>query len=158
MPTPEQSSGGIRNQSLSSVAQQQALPTSNGTAAELTLPQVKSGRQQPLSTANSQHRAVGIDASSAAAPPVRGTLNKQKAPRAQAQSDKAALSEAWQVVKPLLKMLYSQDLLSREQYKRAAERATKLLRERGQAGAHAAAAAVKEALSVMGLELAATRV
>ena len=128
MPTPEQSSGGIRNQSLSSVAQQQALPTSNGTAAELTLPQVKSGRQQPLSTANSQHRAVGIDASSAAAPPVRG------------------------------KMLYSQDLLSREQYKRAAERATKLLRERGQAGAHAAAAAVKEALSVMGLELAATRV
>ncbi len=157
-PTPAHSSGGIRNQSPSSEALQQALPTFNDAAAKLASPQTKSGRQQPLSTADNQHRAAGVDPSSAAAPPVRGTLKKQRAPGVQAQSDKAALMEALQVVKPLLKGLYSQDLLSREQFKRAAERATRLLRERGQAGAHAAAAAVKEALSMMGLELAATRV
>ena len=146
------------NPSLSSGALQQALPTFDDAAAELASPQMKSGRQQPLSAAYTQHSAVGIGPSSAAALPVRGALNKQRAPRAQAQSDKAALMEALQVVKPLLKRPYSQDLLSREQYKRAAEKATKLLRARGGAGEHAAAVAVKEVLSVMGLELAATRV
>ena len=158
-PTPVQTSGAVRNQSPSGTALQQARPNFHDAAAELASPQINAGsRQQLVSMADAQPKSAGGNANSPAPPRVQRTLDKQRAPGAQAQSDKAALTEALQVVKPLLKRPYSQDLLSREQFKRAAERAAKLLRERGQAGVYAAAAAVKEALSVMGLELAATRV
>ena len=79
------------------------------------------GLQLALSTSNG-----------AADPLVRETLQEEEIPEAQAQSDKAALTEALRVVKPLLKGLYSQDLLSREQFKQAAKKATRLLHEKGQ--------------------------
>ena len=63
--------------------------------------------------------------------------------------------EAVAAVKPLLKPLYAQELLLRPQFKVAAKRAVHLLCE---GGTHNAKAAVKNALSSMGLELAASRV
>lgn len=63
--------------------------------------------------------------------------------------------EAVAAVKPLLKPLYTQELLVRHQFKDAAKRAVHLLCEGSARDAHAA---VRSALSSMGLELAASRV
>ena len=63
--------------------------------------------------------------------------------------------EAVAVVKPVLKILYAEELLMRQQFTDACKKAVHLLRE---GSAHNTKAAVKSALSSMGLELAASRV
>ena len=63
--------------------------------------------------------------------------------------------EAVAVVKPVLKLLYAEKLLMRQQFTDACKKAVHLLRE---GAALNTQTAVKEALSSMGLELAASRV
>lgn len=67
-------------------------------------------------------------------------------------------NEALKAVRPLLKPLYAQELLSRDQFKNAGRKAVQLLSDSGRLGVPDAAGAVKETLSSMGLELAASRV
>ena len=78
------------------------------------------------------------------------------------QAQKAALrlfeNEALKEVRPLLKPLYAQELLSRDQFKNAGRKAVQLLIDKSRLGVPDPVRAVKETLSSMGLELAASRV
>ena len=90
---------------------------------------------------------AGLDCSRV--PPSHG-----QAVQMQAAAPRLSEKEAVAAVKPLLKPLYAQDLLVRHQFKDAARRAVHLLSE---GSIHNAQAAVKNALTSMGLELAASR-
>ncbi len=70
-------------------------------------------------------------------------------------SPRLSEKDAVAVVKPVLKILYAEKLLVRQQFTDACKMAVHLLRE---GSAHNTRAAVKSALSSMGLELAASRV
>ena len=66
--------------------------------------------------------------------------------------------EAVKFVKPLLKPLYAEELLDRDQFRDVAKRATQLLCAASKSGTRDPTAAVKETLYAMGLVLAASRV
>ena len=102
------------------------------------------GRGLPGSQSSQQQAATD------SSPPA--TCQKGQVPAAAARLSK---KEAAAVVKPLLNPLYAQELLVHHQFSDACRRAVHLLRE---GSAHSARAAVKTALSSMGLELAASRV
>ena len=92
-----------------------------------------------------------------------GTLGKHQLQDGRAQSGSSSATglsekEAVKLVKPLLKSLYAEELLDRDQFKDAAKRATQALCAASKTGTRDPTAAVKETLYAMGLVLAASRV
>ena len=92
-----------------------------------------------------------------------GTLGKHQLRDSLAQIGSSVASglsekEAVKFVKPLLKPLYAEELLDRDQFKDVAKRATQVLCAASKRGKQDPTAAVKETLYAMGLVMAASRV
>ena len=160
--------------SLSDLPSQHTQPVAPDTQAEVQTFEAWYGGLTSTSQGMQRPTCIGVDSAPRPSPDesrgFQGSQRRQREEKAgspvlssspseskQVGAGRPRLSEkeAVAVVKPVLKILYAEELLMRQQFTDACKKAVHLLRE---GSAHNTKAAVKSALSSMGLELAASRV